>query len=139
MKKYYKIVPWIFLLLISVNANARPCNQYEYDKAEYLAQEAGKKVVSKSYGGGTNVEVDIKSCAYNSYTEKFDLGIDMYWNGWARKNRLYNVEGSMKFSSFGSSIKFSETYANRALRKHRFWMGVGAVTVVVGAVVLSDD
>lgn len=121
----------LFFILFSSSALSRPCNQYEYDKAEHLLGKAGEDLVRK-FDGGRDIRVNILSCEFNSYSDVFKTKISVYWNGKYISGNHYNIDGEVKMNSDGSGVEFSETYANDAVKSLNFWRAAFA-----GAVILS--
>jgi len=124
--------------LFSSSVHARSCHRDEYDKAEYLAERAGRKLVDK-YGGGSDIRVKVSSCSYNSYSEIFKTKIEVYWSGLFFSSNKYNIDGELKMNSEGGAAKFSETYANSAVDDIRFWGYVAGGVVVLGAVAAESQ
>jgi hypothetical protein len=118
--------------------HARSCDRDEYDKAEYFAEIAGKKVVDK-YGGGRDVRVRMNSCNYNSYSGIYKTKIEIYWNGAIFRSNKYNIDGELQMKSDGSRTEFSETYANDNVKDIRFMGYVAGGIIVLGAIVVESQ
>ena len=110
---------------------ARSCDKYEYDKAEYFSEKAGRKIVGE-FGGG-NIRVEMKSCEYNSYSELFNTTIEIYWDGAVFSSHKYEIDGELQMNSEGGSSKFTKTYANDRLKKLKFWTIVAGSALILGA------
>jgi len=132
MKTRYLLTIPIVLSCITTTVHARSCTNSEYDKAEYLAEKAGKKIVD-GYGGGQDIRVRLTDCNYNGYSEKFKLDIEVYWNGSLFRSNDYNVDGELSFNSDGSDSKFSRTYANPNVRDLAFLGNIAAGAILLGA------
>lgn len=120
------------LAFIPINSYARSCSSYEFDKAEYYAEQAGKKIISE-YGGGRDKRIKLRNCQYNSYSKIYDLAIEIYWNGSTFRDNNYNVDGKLKLNADGTGAKFSQTYASDSVKDMNFWRNM-----LVGAVVLGS-
>ena len=123
----------ILLITFASQANARKCDNDEWDKAEYFSEKAGEQMVAK-YGGGRDIRVNMNSCQYNSYSEIFKTTVGIYWNGSVVRSNNYNIDGQFQMKSDGSQVKFSETYANEAVKDIRFWGYVAGGVVVLSAI-----
>ncbi len=99
------------------------CSTRERDKAEYFAEKAGEKIISK-YSGGQDKRTKVTSCEYNSYSEVFKLNIEVYWNGLFNRDNNYNVDGVLKLKKDGTPINFSQTYANQNAKDWGFFIKV---------------
>lgn len=121
------------LTFILTSAVARPCSTYEYDKAEYFSEKAAHKIVDE-YGGGSDIRMTLRSCSYNSFSEKFKTKIEVYWNGSMIRSNKYNVDGELKFTSDGTLLNFSKTYENEAIKELKFLVG----GVIVFAAIASE-
>ena len=113
----------LFALSTTWSAYAATCNTYEYDKAAYFAEIQGREVVEK-YQGGNNIRTDITRCEYNSYSNKYTVEIDVYWDG-ALSGKRYNSSGRMTMNSDGRRRDYDETYRNQNLKDYAFMRGMG--------------
>ena len=111
MKMFRFLAITVVFFSVASQAYARSCDRDEYDKAEYFAEIAGKKMVKK-YGGGRDIRVNMRSCNYNSYSGIYKTKIEVYWNGAIFRSNNYNIDGELQMKSDGSQAEFSETYAN---------------------------
>lgn len=109
-------------------AHAGTCTASEQDKAEYLAEKAGREIIEE-YGGGQDERVKLTSCSFNSYTQTFKLNIEVYWSGLIFSFNKYNVDGYLELDYDGSDARFSRTYANENVKN---------LELLVGTVILLD-
>lgn len=137
MKILYSLV-FCFVYSLSSLIHAGSCDSDEYDKGEYFAEKAGIKMVDK-YGGGRNIRVIMRSCKYNSYSGKFKIKIEIYWDGSMFSDNRYNIDGELKLNSDGDNVEFSETYANDNVKDIRFWGYVVGGAVVLGAIATENQ
>ena len=126
------------IVTLSSQAYARSCDREEYDKAEYFAEKAGRKMVDK-YGGGSDIRVNMSSCSYNSYSGIFKTKIEVYWSGVMFSSNKYNIDGELKMKSDGRQAEFSETYANSNVEDIRFWGYVAGGAVILGAIAAESQ
>lgn len=112
-------------------AYAATCSSYEQDKANYFAEIQGREVVNQ-YQGGNNISTRVTSCDYNSYTGKYNIGIDVSWYG-IISDKYYNSSGKMSMNSEGGQRHYSETYRNQNLKDYGFFRGLGMLALVAGA------
>lgn len=119
----------LITLLTTVTAYAQNCSSYDQDKMAYLSERYGKQLVRSKYDGGQNIRVSVTSCQYNSYSEQYNVGIDISWNG-SISGKYYNSMGTMKVDS--SNITYNETYRNKNLSDYAFWRGMAMLTVIMG-------
>lgn len=110
---------------------AATCSSYERDKAAHFAEIQGREVV-KEYQGGNNISTDITSCDYNSYTGKYNVGIDISWYG-TFSDKYYNSSGKMTMNSDGRQRQYNETYRNQNLKDYAFFRGMSMLVLAAGA------
>jgi len=103
------------LLLTSSSTLARECNSYERDKAEAFAEQAAKELVDK-FGGGQDIRVEVTSCNYNTYSKKFKIGVNIYWNGAIFRSHHYELDGILTVNEDGTQAEFARTWANQRLK-----------------------
>lgn len=121
-----QLTPTFIQKFKSDDSNTRPadslikCNQTEWDKAEYYAGKASGKIVD-SLGGGQDVNTQISTCRYNSFSKKYKVDMSIYWSGLILKNNKYNIDGKLVMNADGADSNFSETYANKKVKDLRFW------------------
>lgn len=120
-----------FALCLAFPAYSATCSSYERDKAAHFAEIQGREVVQK-YQGGNNIRTSISSCDYNSYTNKYNVEIDVSWNGLISGD-YYNSSGRMTMDSNGVRRDYNETYRNQNLKDYAFWRGIGALALAAGA------
>ncbi|MDD2869407.1 hypothetical protein [Neomegalonema sp.] len=111
-----------FFCLNAGAASAGPCSSYQYDKAESFAESSGKEIIRK-YGGGKNNRIVMRGCDYNSYTDRFRIDMEVYWDGSFFGDK-YNVDGELRVDSDGRNGEFSMTYQNSAAEDLSFFFGV---------------
>lgn len=130
------------LLMLSNLCYAAPCDRQEYDKAQHFASIEGEWVVNNRYEGGKNIRTEMTSCEYNSYSNKFKVGMDIYWEG-RYSGDTYNSEGYMEMNQSGSSRHYTETYRNQNLKDYVSNRNTTAVVVtilgVLGAAAASSE
>ena len=119
-------------ILIMSNAYARECNNYERDKAEYFAEQAGKQIVDE-IGGAVDLYTEVMSCKYNTYSGLYKLKINVHFNGQFIRSNHYEVDGILKLKSDGTKVSFSQTWANQNFKSLVFWE-----KVAIGTIVLAD-
>jgi len=137
-KKTLNFIQVIIFLTFASQANARKCDNDEWDKAEYFSERAGEQMVDK-YGGGRDIRVNMNSCNYNSYSGIFKTTVGIYWNGSMVRGNKYNIDGEFQMKSDGSKIEFDETYANSAVDDIRFWGYVAGGVVVLSAIASESN
>jgi len=115
------------------------CSSYQSDKAQAISERAARKIVDDSYSGGQDITVTMKSCEYNSYSEKFKTELDIYWNGAFMRSNRYNIEGVLTFDSDGSGAEFSRTYASESVKKFQRNSGIAAGVIVLGAMAAAAE
>lgn len=139
MKNFFCIAMVMSFLFSSFSTcYARSCEKDEYDRVEYFAEIAGKKLVDK-YGGGRDVRVSMNSCNYNSYSGIYKTKIEVYWNGAVFRSNNYNIDGELQMKSDGSETEFSETYANESVKDIRFIGFIAGGIIVLGAIAAENQ
>lgn len=119
-------------LFLTLPTYAATCNSYQSDKAAYYAEIMGREVV-RSYQGGDDISTNVTNCDYNSYTNKYKVGIDVYWKGVITGNS-YNSSGTMTMNYDGSRRDYAETYRNQNLKDYA-WNR--AALMIAGGVVAA--
>jgi hypothetical protein len=137
MRMFGKIV-FILMFLLGVQVSpimARECTQLEKDKAEYFAEQAAKKIVDK-VGGGQDIRAEVTSCEFNSYSRKFKIGVNIYWNGILFRSNHYELDGILTVNDDGSNPQFSRTWANQQFKDMeslKRWAAIG-----IGGIILLE-
>lgn len=119
------------IFLTAPDSYARSCNSYERDKAEHFAEKAVGNLISK-YGGGQDERFEISEYNINSYSGKYKLKIEIYWNGIIIRSNQYNIDGVLEFESDGSNAVFSQTYANQNVKDLKLWGTIAGGTILLG-------
>jgi uncharacterized membrane protein len=126
-----KALLFVAFAVVGGQAAATPCSRYESDKAQVLADEAGKRLVGK-LGGGRDLRVEVRDCDFNTYNNRFRLKVQIYWNGAIFRDNAYNVDGDLSFGSSGADSEFNQTYANQNVRDLKFWGGLAIGVIGLG-------
>jgi len=126
----------IFLFSIVSFLYASPCNSYQRDKAEYLAEQFGEKFVNE-IGGGQNIVVSLEKCNYNTYSKQFRLKIDITWDGVIFSSNHYEVDGILKLNDDGSNGSFAKTWSNQQFNNLQFWEKLIGGTIA-GIIILNN-
>lgn len=130
-----------FLLLVSCfalnSAYAATCSSYQQDKATHYANIQGNEVVNK-YDGGRNIRTYVSNCDYNNYSNKYNVDIDVYWDG-VMSGKSYNSSGKMIMNSDGSRREYQETYRNQNLKDYAVFKGMAMLALVAGAASSSSQ
>ena len=133
-----KKIAFTLILLFGIqicSVTARECTQLEKDKAEYFAEQVAKKIVDK-VGGGQDIRAEVTSCEFNSYSRKFKIGVNIYWNGIIFRSNHYELDGILTVNDDGSAPQFSRTWANQQFKDMeslKRWAAIG-----IGGIILLD-
>lgn len=123
-----------FLLLVSIlllnSAYGATCSSSQHDKAVHYADIQGNEVVNK-YDGGRNIRTYVSNCDYNSYSNKYNVDIDIYWDG-VMSGKSYNSSGKMVMNPDGSRREYQETYRNQNLKDYGMFKGMAMLALVAG-------
>ncbi len=103
--------------------------------AKSFGNSAGEKIMSAA-GGGQDLRVQINNWDYDNQSERFEIKIEVYWNGAIFRDHNYNVDGVLKVDRSGRNSEFSRTYANsnfKDLESTMMWVGAGVALGVLAA------
>lgn len=139
MKKLHTISVILTSLIASGVVYASPCSDYQRDRAEYQVQALGKKIVDSKYDGGSNVRTIVTSCNFNSYSKKYDIGVNIYWNGSLFSSNEYNSDGTITMDENGQGHTYNETYRNQALKDYARNRMIAAGAAFVFAVAAENS
>jgi len=79
------------------------------------------------------------SCKYNTFSERFNAEIEIYWNGIVFSDNKYNIDGELKMNSEGGEADFTKTYENKGVKDLKFWAILGGSVLVLGALASESD
>ena len=115
-------------------AHAGTCDRYERDKAEELVRSIGWKIVKKDYDGGSDISTILTSCDYNSYSEKYEVDVDIYWKGKFNLDNTYRSSGTVTIYESSGNYTYKETYRNQAVTEYEnFKIGLGIGLIILDA------
>jgi hypothetical protein len=134
MKKL--LLCWLIAGLPAISF-AQPCTYSQQESANYLAQEAGSRIVDK-FSGGQNIHVDVSRCDYNIYSETVTLNMKVYWNGIFFSSNHYDISGILKVKSDGTN-NFSQTDASSGVQKLAFFRNLLDGTVSLGKIFFKEN
>jgi len=75
--------------------------------------------------------VELISCQYNSYSQKYKVAIEIRWNGLIFRTNQYLIRGILKFNLLGEKLRFSQTYANENVKDLDFFQKFGAGLIIL--------
>lgn len=103
----------------------------EKRELERLAKRYGKDVgrqVMKKMGGGQDLNVNVKKWNFDSYSNKYEIKIEIFWNGSLWRSNNYNIDGIVKVDRSGRNPSFTRTYANQNVKDmDEMYMWAGAM------------
>jgi hypothetical protein len=135
-KKLIIFFALLLILVIPAQSFARDCSDYQFDKAEYFAKTAGKKYTSQ-YSPIKNVYTKMTSCNFNSYTETFDIGMYVTWQGgWVGTE--YRIDAQLSVDEDGSNAQLESIRGNEALNNYKTMTG-GIVASILILGILSNS
>ncbi|WP_066802817.1 hypothetical protein [Moraxella oblonga] len=121
----------IFSCFALNSAYAATCSSYQQDKATHYANIQGNEVVNK-YDGGRNIRTYVSNCDYNNYSNKYNVDIDVYWDG-VMSGKSYNSSGKMIMNPDGGRREYQETYRNQNLKDYALFKGMAMLALVTGS------
>lgn len=138
MLKQLSIAMIFIFILIPDLANARICTSDERDRAEHFSEVASKKIISK-YDGGKNERIHINSCEYNTYSKKFKVNADIYWDGnWDSSNK-YHVNGEFLFGYDGEDTSFKLLHENEQAKEWSDFKFLAGAVIEIGKLTSSNS
>ena len=125
-----------FLAGLPVISFAQPCTDSQNDSAQYIADEAGIKIVDQ-FSGGQNIRVEVSQCDYNSDSETVTLNMKVSWNGRFFSSNYYDMSGILEVKSDGTS-DFSQTNASSGVQNLEFFQNLLDGTLSLGTLLVTN-
>jgi len=120
-------------------------NQEIRSKAVSLASQLGKYIVSESYGGGSNIGVNLTEYEYLESSDALRMKVQIRWNGAISGESGYAAEGEIlaiydnsSSWSYGKNVKWNPTWQSSKLDdwiSQRNMMGLG----ILGGILLGGS
>lgn len=131
MSKYLCVIGILCVFSVTSNSYARECDSSELELAEYMANQAGEKIVNE-YKGGQDVYVALTDCQFNSYMDIYKVAMNLSWNGAMFRMNKYQINGVLTMKSNGSDVKFLQVEANQNVKRLRFFKTLASGVQALG-------